>query len=112
MKMMVRVGCKLWLEDEEGRPLLGEGAAELLRRVSETGSLNRAAGAMHMSYRAAWGMLRELEDRLGFPLLSRGSGGSRLTPEGRRLLERFEAWVADSRQDLEKLRARYFGGEP
>jgi len=48
-----------------------------------------------MSYRNAWGYLRELEKAAGFRLLERQPGGSRasgtrLTPKGREFLERYD----------------------
>jgi molybdate transport system regulatory protein len=67
---------------------------------------------MGMSYRAAWGKLRECEEKLGFPLIAtktggRGGGGTALTPEACDFLARFEAWraqmneaVADSFRQL------------
>jgi molybdenum-dependent DNA-binding transcriptional regulator ModE len=49
---------------------------------------------MEMSYRAAWGYLRELESAAGFaflaPAASAPTSGSRLTPEARAFLDEFE----------------------
>ena len=51
---------KVWIVFPSGTKF-GEGRAELLRLVGEEGSLKRAVERMGMSYRAAWGSLRELE---------------------------------------------------
>jgi putative molybdopterin biosynthesis protein len=50
----------------------------LLRAVAETGSLAAAVADRRMSYRAAWGLLRAYQRKLGDPLvaLQRGRGAS------------------------------------
>ena len=86
----------LWLETPSGM-LLGLGRAELLLRIRETGSLNQAAKAMGMSYRAAWGRLKASEAIAGEALVekARGSRGFVLTPLGERLALAFQEWHAE-----------------
>ncbi len=84
---------KVWLE-LEGRPVFGDGKARLLQALDETGSIRGAADSLRMSYRAAWGRLKEMERRLGEPLVvrragGRGGGGSELTSLGKELLQRY-----------------------
>jgi molybdate transport repressor ModE-like protein len=89
----MRPKIKAWVVFPGGTKF-GEGRAELLRLVDEEGSLKRAVERMEMSYRAAWGYLRELEAAAGFaflaPAVSAPTSGSRLTPEGRAFLDEFE----------------------
>jgi molybdate transport system regulatory protein len=85
---------KAWLE-VAGRPAFGEGLLQMLNDVAELGSLSAAAARMSMSYREAWGRVRDAEERLGRPLLvrqtgGRGGGGARLTAFAAELLRRFE----------------------
>lgn len=66
----------------------------LLQAVAQHGSLNRAAGALHLSYRHAWGLVQQAEARLGAPLLIRrtggvAGGGADLTAMARDLLARY-----------------------
>lgn len=87
---------KLWIETG-GELVFSNGRAGLLRRIDTLGSITAAAREMGMSYRAAWGKLRECEQRLGFPILTtrtggRGGGGATLTPQARDFLARFETW--------------------
>ena len=105
---------KLWLE-EDGRLVMSDYRARLLRHVRETGSLARAAAAMGLSYRRAWGKVREIEQNLGYPLVrsdvgGRGGGNSRLTPEGERLLERYEGFRADCDRSTGELFAQWLAG--
>ena len=44
----------------------GDGRARLLELIDSRGSLKKAAREMEMSYRNAWGFLRDLERAAGF----------------------------------------------
>ncbi len=59
----------------------------LLRAIAASASLVAAVAACGISYRAAWGLLRDYQHKLGAPLvlLERGRGAS-LTPSGERLI--------------------------
>ncbi len=77
-----------------GRVKFGDGRAQLLELIDELGSLKKAVVRLGMSYRNAWGYLRELEQAAGFKILERGPGGgpasgTRLTPAGKELLTRY-----------------------
>lgn len=92
-----------------GRVKFGDGRARLLELIDELGSLKRAVERFGMSYRNAWGYIRELEQAAGFKLLQRTpgggpKGGTRLTPEGREFLDRY--WKF--RQGLDEMLARHF----
>ncbi|MGH7388296.1 MAG: winged helix-turn-helix domain-containing protein [Candidatus Rokuibacteriota bacterium] len=69
----------------------GDGRARLLELIGEHGSLRKAAAELGMSYRNAWGYLRELEKAAGFELVERAPEGTsrsgmRLTGSGRDFL--------------------------
>ena len=83
----------LWLESGGGM-LFGLGRVQLLELVEKLGSLNQAAKALGMSYRAAWGRIKRTEEALGEPLLAQASGrkGYQLTPLATELLRGFAAW--------------------
>jgi molybdate transport system regulatory protein len=109
------VRSKIWLE-RNGRVVLSEWRAALLRGVAETGSLAGAAARLDVPYRTAWTRLREIEAGLGFKVLETQSGGadgggSTLTPAAQDVLERFSR-VADGVGALVDARFRdAFGGE-
>lgn len=83
----------LWFETDKGM-LFGIGRALLLQKIAEHGSLNKAAEDLGMSYRAAWGKLKQTEAALGLTLCekARGRTGYTLTPQGQALLDDFLAW--------------------
>jgi len=104
---------KVWLE-LDGQPVFGDGKAKLLQAINNHRSIRGAAQSMRLSYRAAWGKLREMEQRLGARLVERHSGGAdgggaSLTPTGKELLaayERFYSGVAEMVD--EHFRQRFF----
>lgn len=80
----------LWLETPEGQ-VLGLGRTQLLEAVHRLGSLNQAAKALGMSYRGAWGRLKQAEEILGESLVERTPGrkGFVLTPLGHEMVATF-----------------------
>lgn len=59
----------------------------LLRAIEETGSISRATASVGLSYRYAWGLLREAEKVFGTPLMSTSRGrGTQLTPLAAKLM--------------------------
>lgn len=87
------VRSKVWFE-AAGDRVFGSGLARLLENVDRVGSLQAAADASNMSYRYAWNLIKTAEMRLGDILLERhaggvGGGGSKLSMQGRRMLDNF-----------------------
>lgn len=81
-----RPRAKLWLE-ADGKLVMSDYRVRLLELVAETGSLAKAAQTMRLSYRRAWGKVKEIEENLGVSLVQSevgGAGGGHtvLTPEG------------------------------
>ena len=94
---------KLFLEDH-GKYIFGPGRARILRAVDNLGSLNKAARKQGMSYRWAWGRIRETEQSFGVTLLiadkESGKGNTKaLTPEARELLE----WFTSLESEMQNL---------
>jgi molybdate transport system regulatory protein len=79
---------------EGGHPVLTEEHFDLLLSIAELGSLMASAGRMGISYRKAWGLLRDSEKTLGLQLIEKHRGGrdggkSVLTPDGASLVEAY-----------------------
>ena len=91
---VVEVKGKIWLEDDS-KFVLGEGRAELLRKVKELGSLTDAAKSMGMAYSHAWGEVKEMSTAAGGSVIETSVGGkdggnSSLTDLGEKILTRFD----------------------
>ena len=95
---------KLWVE-KDGSLVLSDYRVRLLRCVAETGSLAQAAQRMGLSYRRAWGKVREIERNLGLSLVESevggaGGGGSKLTKDGERLVVIYQRFRRKMERDL------------
>ena len=92
-----------WIVDENDNIIIGEGRMKILEHVENTGSINQAAKMMKMSYKAVWSKIKYTEKHLNTKILhSDKKTGSRLTREGKALLERYrllkkESLIADDR---------------
>jgi molybdate transport repressor ModE-like protein len=77
-----------WEISFHSEPPLDTGALlGLLLAVQDTGSIAQAAKAVKLSYRYAWGLLREAERMFGESLLEKGRGrGTQLTPLAQKLV--------------------------
>ena len=93
--------CKLWME-QDGRVALSDYRLRLLLLIQQTGSLAAAAEQLGLSYRRAWGKVREIEATLGVQLVESevggaGGGRSQLTPAGADLVDRYARFAAQVR---------------
>ena len=86
------LGYKVWLEKDDG--IQGDGFFQILRLIDQSGSISGAATTMGMSYRAAWGKIKNVEQKWNMPLVitkvgGKDGGGASLTPDAVRLLENY-----------------------
>lgn len=81
----------LWLENHRGT-LIGLGRAMLLIKIKECGSLRQAAEELGISYRAAWGKIRQAQEFLGQELVRKEGKGYVLTQDGEILAAGFLRW--------------------
>lgn len=84
------IRSKVWIEDNEGKVIFGEGRYRILEAVDRLKSLQGAALELKMSYRAVWGRIRASEERIGQSLVVREGRGSGLTPFAKKLMVQFE----------------------
>lgn len=86
---MIKVECQaqLVVRDADGREASLTDVVPLLALVAEEGSIAQAAQRKGLSYRHAWGLLREVEERLGGALIAKARGrGSVLSELGEAVL--------------------------
>jgi molybdate transport repressor ModE-like protein len=65
----------------------------VLREVVSSGSFSAAAEALHLSQSAVSQQIAALEREVGMPLLERTSGGPKLTPAGKALMDHGDAVI-------------------
>jgi molybdate transport system regulatory protein len=85
----LKIRSKVWIENDCGRPVIGQGRLEILRAIRETGSINKAAKRVGKPFRWVWSRIKDLEENLGFQILVSGPKGTTLTREGENLLRQY-----------------------
>lgn len=108
-KLQYGMSLKLYFEDKG----FGPGIATLLRNIEKTGSLLGAAKEMNMAYSKAWKIIKNIENVWGFKLTDRetggkNGGGSTLTPQAKKLLENYEKFCEEGREEMDKIFEKYF----
>ena len=83
----------MWIEGASGT-FLGYGRVVLLERISEFGSISKAAKSMGMSYRHAWELVDSINRQARRPLVEtsvggKKGGGAKLTEAGKEAVEGF-----------------------
>lgn len=93
MTQMLRLYGDLWMGQDEASAV-GDMRISLLEQIDETGSITRAAKEVGVSYKTAWDTVDAMKNLSGKPLVESASGGARgggtrLTEEGRKLVETY-----------------------
>ena len=96
---------KLWMVNEKGEAVFGDGLAELLEEIDKCHSMLETSKKLGMSYRYALHRITLAEERLSQPLVDRvrggakGGGSSEVTDFGRDLVRRYR----HAQEELSKL---------
>jgi len=95
-KTEVFLNYKIWLSSLTGHGQISGETFNILELTAEKGNLSAAAETLQISYRSAWGKVRDAEEILGYTLLTKQRGGkdggnSTLTPAALKLLEAYKA---------------------
>ena len=100
---------KVWLSTHDKQDSFGDGKWRLLKEIDTTGSLQSACKNLGISYRKAWGDLKNAESSLNIALVERKRGGSHggkteLTSLGKEWLKAYERF---HKQIEKSIRAAY-----
>jgi molybdate transport system regulatory protein len=81
-----------WLVNKEGQIVFGEGRKKIFENIEQTGSMYQTARNTKMSYKAVWSKIKYTEKHLNTKIVhSDRKMGTRLTGEGKNLLEKYRA---------------------
>jgi len=109
----LRLNGRIWIETDSGR-LLGPGRVELLERIKASGSIRQAALQMEMSYKQAWDLINDMNERFDAPLVvaqrgGKGGGNAVVTEKGLKAIQKFHALNDRFRQFLNDRQQRPIG---
>ena len=102
----------LWLSNNK-QGIVSEDIINLLKNIKKTSSLKSAAEELKISYRKAWGNIRDAETELKFKLVEKQRGGktgghSVLTEEAEVLINAFTELRADFDIAINKITKKFF----
>lgn len=105
------VDYKLWLK--KNGAVFGGGLFILLRHVGICGSISQAAREMGMSYRAAWGKVKDAENSWKMTLVNTRvggelGGGASLTPGAEELLQKYSSLKQELDQTVQNIFEKIF----
>lgn len=88
---MARITLRI---DLEGKGSIGPGKVRLLELIGELGSIRRAGAHLKMSYARAWGLVKDLGDTFGKPVVDaapggKSGGGAKLTALGHKIVDAY-----------------------
>ena len=91
----------------------GSGISELLQKIDQLGSINKAAKSIGMNYKKALGIIKRAESKLEKQLIEKSiggnmGGGSKLTPSGREFVYQFNAMEKEVKEYTLTLMKKYF----
>jgi len=106
----LRLKSRQWIVDENDRIIMGEGRSQILESIEKTGSINRTAKLMKMSYKGVWSKIRATEDHLGAKVVNTDRKlGTTLTKEGKELLEKYRKFRKMCLNEEERIFRNIFG---
>ncbi len=88
------IHIKIWFE-KKGESVIGPGRMAILEAIDQTGSLTQATEMCNISFRKAWKLINEINDKMEQPVISTarggkgGGGGTTLTEYGKKLLKQY-----------------------
>ncbi|MFP4036803.1 MAG: winged helix-turn-helix domain-containing protein [Desulfobacteraceae bacterium] len=86
----LKLRSRQWIVNEKGQMVMGEGRMRILKTIDRTGSINKTAKLLRMSYKAVWSKIKATESHLNFRLVQAdGRRGSRVTEAGKDLLQKY-----------------------
>ena len=98
-----------WIVDEDDNAIIGKGRMEILDNIEKTGSINQTAKMMKMSYKAVWSKIKATEKHLDTLIVHTDrKEGSRLSKEGKELLEKYRLLKKECLSADDKLFRRIF----
>ena len=95
-KLSLAADGRVWINTPEGK-LIGKGRVELMEKIKEFGSIRQAALAMEMSYRQAWQMIDDMNNKAKTSLVistrgGKGGGSAIITKNGEQLIALFNSF--------------------
>ena len=105
-KAKKEIRVRVWV-DLDGERFFGPGRAELLQLIQDTGSISKAAKSMGMSYKKAWAMVDEMNEKAKKPYViaqkgGQKGGGTEVTEAGMKMVTAYTKMMSRIQAIVEK----------
>ncbi|MBW1729350.1 MAG: LysR family transcriptional regulator [Deltaproteobacteria bacterium] len=108
-----KLKSRQWIVDEHDNIIIGEGRCQILENIEKTGSINKTAKLMKMSYKGVWGKIKATEEHLRAKVVTTDrKNGTHLTEAGKELLRKYQAMKEICLKEEDKIFRRIFGEQP
>jgi molybdate transport system regulatory protein len=101
----MKIKFKIWIETDDGKPILGKGGVKLLENIKSTGSIAEAAKNVNVSYKFAWEYVKKIEGLLGgieTKKGGKGAGGTMLSEKLDKIIEIYQSAEKEIEEVLKK----------
>ncbi|AEB94889.1 MAG: LysR family transcriptional regulator [Metallosphaera sp.] len=101
----MKFNFKIWIEDEEGKPVIGKGGVALVKAIIDSGSIAKASEEMNVSYKFAWQYVRRINSEIGGIEMRKGgknAGGTNINPRVLKAIRVFEQAQEEIKRVLDK----------
>ncbi|ABP95607.1 MULTISPECIES: winged helix-turn-helix domain-containing protein [Metallosphaera] len=101
----MKFNFKIWIEDDEGKPVMGKGGVALVKAIVDSGSIAKASEEMKVSYKFAWQYVRRINGEIGGIQMKKGgknAGGTNIDPKVIKAVRIYEQAQEEVRRVLEK----------
>jgi len=104
---------KLWLSTSENEEIISDEAFCLLCEIKNTFSIKDAAERLNISYRKAWGILRDIESKLKFNVVIKHRGGEKggkteLSEDGLCLITAYIELTQEMNDSINRITKKFF----
>ncbi|QKQ99132.1 LysR family transcriptional regulator [Metallosphaera tengchongensis] len=101
----MKFNFKIWIEDKDGKPVMGKGGVTLVKAILDSGSIAKASEEMNVSYKFAWQYIRRINGEIGGIAMRKGgknAGGTEIDPKVLRIVRLYEQAQEEVKRVLEK----------
>ena len=112
MRKLSDIKVRTRISFEITEKFFGVGVSKLLHLIEKDGSIRKASEEMNMSYTKALKILKRVEKEMDIKLLDTvvggvGGGLSKLTKDGKELLDTYDNMVEEIEEEVKRISTKY-----
>ncbi len=97
---------KIWIEKDDGEPVLGKGGYRLIKSIMELGSISQSSKKLGLSYKFAWSYIKRINNAIPSGVIMRkggkNAGGSIVSDKLKKIIELYDEAEKEINDVIEK----------